>query len=191
MSDWIRYDDLVDLVRRHQQSAFSGLITGVSDSKHSFQVGFDQGEIVLLTYRIKKGMQALPLITRIERAKITEHPSTDIQEAGGEPLDTSVVLSQLTADRLDQSTTLTTDISEVSTPRSIRREVTTRPLDGQMKKSIEAAAIHHFGPIGALVCEEYLHADDGDLSSLVAAIAQEVGANEADTEAFYQTISNA
>jgi len=190
VSDWILYDDFVDLVRQHHHSAFSGLITGVSDSRHSFQIGFDQGEIALLSYRIKKGMQALPLITRIERAKITEHPTTDIQGAGGEPLDTSVVLSQLTANTLDETTTVTTDISDVSTPRAIRQEVTTRPLDGRMKKSIEAAAIHHFGPIGAMVCEEYLESDDGDLRSVAMAIAQEVGANEADTQAFFQTISN-
>ena len=51
MSNWILYDDFVDLVRNHHHDGFSGLITGVSEVKHSFQIGFDKGEIVLLNYQ--------------------------------------------------------------------------------------------------------------------------------------------
>ena len=133
MSNWILYDDFVDLVRNHHHNAFSGLITGVSDSKHSFQVGFVQGEIVLLTYRIKKGLQALPLITQIERAKITEHPGTDIQDANGEAIDTATVLSQLTANTLDETTTLTIDISDIPQPRKSLENVFPRALGARLK----------------------------------------------------------
>lgn len=45
MSNWVLYDDFVDLVRNHHHNAFSGLITGVSDTRHSFQVEFDHGEV--------------------------------------------------------------------------------------------------------------------------------------------------
>jgi len=121
VSNWIIYDDFVDLVRRHHHNAFSGLITGMSDSRHSFQIGFDRGEIVLLTYRIKKGLPALQDITQIERAKITEHPNSDIQETAAGGPDTSVILSQLTANTLDETTTMTTDISDVPTPRATSR----------------------------------------------------------------------
>lgn len=135
MSNWILYDDFVDLVSSHHHNAFSGLITGVSDSKHSFQVGFDHGEIVLLTYRIKKGLQALPFISQIERAKITEHPTTDIQDATGDALDSNTVLSQLIAHRLDETTTMTTDISDVSGPRQLSSGVTSSPLNARRRKS--------------------------------------------------------
>ncbi len=189
MSNWILYDEFVDLVRNHHHNSFSGLITGVSDSKHSFQVGFDHGEIVLLTYRIKKGLQALPLITQIERAKISEHPTADIQDVTGEVIDTSTVLSQLTANTLDETTTVTTDISDISQPREKRQDVSSRPLDARMKKAIEAAAIHHFGPIGAMVCEEQLSDASGDARAALLAIAQEVGANEIDTQAFFKSVT--
>ena len=86
MSNWIVYDDLVEQVRNLHHKAFSGLITGVSDDNHSFQIGFDQGAIILLTYRIKKGLAALQLITQIERARITEHPNSDLHEAADEDL---------------------------------------------------------------------------------------------------------
>ena len=190
MSNWILYDDFVDLVRNHHHNAFSGLITGVSDTRHSFQVGFDHGEIVLLTYRIKKGLQALPLITQIERAKITEHPTTDIQDATGDVLDTNTVLSQLTAYTLDETTTMTTDISDVPAPSQASQVPASRLMDNKMKKAIEAAAVHHFGPIGAMVCEEHLAQPKGDIRAVVLAIAQDVGASEIDTRAFFKSISN-
>ena len=110
MSNWIVYDDLVEQVRNLHHKAYSGLITGVSDDNHSFQIGFDQGAIILLTYRIKKGLAALQLITQIERARITEHPNSDLHEAASEDLDTSKVLEQLIANTLDETTTMTTNV---------------------------------------------------------------------------------
>ncbi len=114
MTNWILYDDFVELVRNHHLNAFSGLITGVSDSNHSFQIGFDRGDIVLLSYRIKKGNAALTMITQIERAKITEHPGRNLQNTGSDVLDTSSVLSQLTANTLNETTSITIDINDVS-----------------------------------------------------------------------------
>ncbi len=114
MTNWILYDDFVDRVRNHHFNAFSGLITGVSDSNHSFQIGFDHGDIVLLSYRIKKGHAALTMITQIVRAKIIEHPGRNLQNTGSDVLDTSSVLSQLTANTLNETTNITIDINDVS-----------------------------------------------------------------------------
>lgn len=191
MSDWILYDDFVDLVRNHHHDGFSGLITGVSDSRHSFQLGFDRGQIVLLSYRVRKGQQALEMMTRIERVKISEHPNTEIQRSAGELPDTSAVLSQLTANTLDQTSTTTTDISDLSAPRDRTPPPRARPLDARLRSVIESAAVHHFGPIGAMVCAEHLRDSNNDLRQVVLGIAREVGANEADTRAFFQTVSNA
>ena len=191
MSNWILYDDFVDLVRNHHHNAFSGLITGVSDARHSFQIGFDHGEIVLLSYRVKKGMSALPLIAQIERAKITEHPTSDIQDATGDTLDTSAVLSQLTANTLDETTTLITEINDVPTPRQTSQTSNGSLLDARLKRIIESAAIHHFGPIGAMVCEEHLANPEGDSRAILLAIAQDVGASEADTRAFFESVADA
>lgn len=189
MSNWILYDDFVDLVREHHHDGFSGLLTGVSDAQHSFQIGFVDGEIVLLTYRIKKGMVALQLITQIERAKITAHPNTDFQQAGDMGLDTSVVLSRLTANTLDDGTA--TDIGDVPEPPSSSRSNSSRTIDSRLRKIIETAAIHHFGPIGAMVCQEHLANPDDDIRHVMLRIAQDVGASEADTRAFFQSVSNA
>ncbi len=114
MSDWILYDEFVDLVRRHHLEQYSGLITGLSDRKHSFQVGFARGRIILLTYRIKKGLAALPLIAQIERVKITDHPSNDIAEASEEVLDTELILAALNAATIDETTGAATDISDIT-----------------------------------------------------------------------------
>ncbi|MDH3387982.1 MAG: hypothetical protein OEN02_08755 [Gammaproteobacteria bacterium] len=189
MSNWILYDDFVERVKNHHHNAFSGLITGVSDSRHSFQVGFDHGEIVLLTYRVKKGLAALLLITQIERAKISEHPNGDIQGVTGEALDTGSILSRLTANTLDETTTLTTLIDDPTSPMTTGDSAGPRAVDASLKKVIEAAAIHHFGPIGAMVCEQHLANPDGDVGAIMHGIAQEVGASEADTRAFFQSVA--
>ena len=189
MSNWILYDDFVDLVRNHHHNKYSGLITGVSDNQHSFQIGFIDGEIVLLTYRITKGMAALQHITQIERAKITEHPSDDMPESDT-PLDTSSVLSRLTANTLDETTTAT-DINDIPEPKPTSSSTTSRSVDSKLRKIIETAAIHHFGPIGAMVCEEHLANPEDDVRRIMLRIAQDVGANEADTKAFFQSVSNA
>ena len=156
MSNRILYDDFVDLVRIHHHNAFSGLITGVSDSNHSFQIGFDHGKIVLLTYRVKKGVAALHLMSQIERAKISEHPNADIHEVSGEVPDTGLILSELTAQTLDETTTMTTDISNLPSPRQTSVTSSPRSVDSRLRQIIERAAIHHFGPIGAMVCEDHL-----------------------------------
>ena len=189
MSNWILYDDFVDLVRNLHHNAYSGLITGVSDTNHSFQLGFDQGAIILLTYRIKKGMAALQLITQIERAKVTEHPHSDILEVAGEDLDTGEVLAQLIANTLDETTSITTDITDVPAVHQSSRS--SGSVDAKLKRIIHSAAIHHFGPIGALVCDERLGNPGGDVRAIVLSIAQDVGASEADTQAFFQTVSSA
>lgn len=187
MSNWILYDDFVDLVRNHHHNAYTGLITGISDNHHSFQIGFDHGEIVLLNCRIKKGLAALQLITQIERAKITEHPNTDINDVGSNVPDTSTILSRLTANTLDDTTT--TDISEVPAPQQTSKTSSKRSVDSRLRKIIETAAIHHFGPIGAMVCEEHLAKPEGDVRRIMLEIAQDVGASEADTKAFFQSVS--
>ena len=190
MSNWILYDDFVDLVRNLHHDAYSGLITGVSDSNHSFQIGFDHGVIILLTYRIKKGLAALQLITQIERARITEHPNSDIHEAAGEAFDTDEVLAQLTAYTIDETTSMTTSITDV--PKLTRNDRPSVPgsVDANLKRIIQSAAVHHFGPIGAMVCDEHLDDPQGDVRTIVFSIAQHVGASKADAEAFLQTVAN-
>ena len=184
MSEWIGYDEFVDLVRNHHHDGFSGLVTGVSDLQHSFQIGFDKGEIVLLSYRISKGAEALEGLSRIERARVSEHPAVEIQGSDNVP-DTSTILSQLTSGTLDDTTSIT-EIDDVPQPSPGREEAV---LDARLRVIIETAAIHHFGPIGAMVCDEKLAVAEGDLRAVILAIAQEIGASEADTRAFFQSVS--
>jgi hypothetical protein len=187
LTDWITYDAFVDRVRQLHHDGFTGLVTGMSDQQHAFKIGFLRGDIVLLTYRIKKGMAALELLLQMRQAKITEYPtSVGPQGVEGMP-DTQTVLSQLTTGTLDDTTvTEFTDIPELkdSDPTF------TEHIDPVLRKHIETAAVHHFGPIGAMVCDELLGGYRGDLRTAVLAIAQEVGASESDTLKFFESISS-
>lgn len=193
MSNWILYDEFVDRVRELHHGSFSGLITGVSDKRHSFQIGFDQGKIILLTYRIRKGMAALDLMTKIERAKITEHINSDIEENDETVPDTNVILSHLTSSAHDDTVVMGSpldmeDIAPLTVKDSAKSE--SRPqIDSKLRGAIEAAAIHHFGPIGAMVCDERLSYGGSDIKSMMMRIAEDVGASEAETRAFFETVS--
>lgn len=182
------YDEIVDRVNLCRLEAYSGLIIGVTESRHSFQIGFERGEIVMLTYRVKKGMDALRLITRVERARVAEHPSTEMPAGRDKTLDTGTVIARLVARTADDTTTITRldpvpgviDDTDMTTPGQ---------LDAKMRKTIETAARDHFGPIGALICEQQLDNPEGDVRSMVLSIAREAGASEADTRAFIRKVA--
>ena len=189
MSDWLLYDDIVDLVRDRHHGGHSGLLTGVTELQHSFQIGFDKGTIVLLTYRIKKGLAALQLISQIKRAKISEYPVAAVTAVSSDVPDTSAILSRLTSNTLEDSTSIT-EISEIPSPPSTSNSGQPRTVDEKIKTVIEAAAVHHFGPIGAMVCEEHLLDARGDVRQLMLEIANDIGASEADVRAFFESVSN-
>ncbi len=205
MSNWLPYEGFVDLVRNHHHDGFTGLITGVSDDQHSFQIGFQEGRVVLLTYRILKGAPALEKLTQINRAKITEHPTTQVPVSQVELPDTSSILSRLTIQANDETLHDITVIPEIrpsegiaaapasaSTGTSQKISTPQKPPDSNRINAIKSAAIHHFGPIGAMVCEEYFSSSNLsniDIVTLLHRIAEEVGANEADTQAFLKSVS--
>ena len=189
MSHWIVYEDFVEQLRGYHQAGYSGLITGVSDQGHSFQIGYDRGRIVLLNYRIKKGTAALKLITQIERARISEHATSDFSGSDSELPDTSNILTLLTAAQRDDDTDHT-DITAVPEMPPSATTSTARSIDRKLREAIESAAIHHFGPIGAIICAEHIEDSSGDVRQIMLLIAQEVGASEADARAFFHSVTS-
>jgi len=197
LSNWLAYDDFVDLVRNHHHDGFTGLITGVSDNQHSFHIGFRSGQVVSMSYRILKGQAALEKLIQIDRAKITELPNTEGPVSSAELPETSTILSRLTmedkqeiTESMIQGQGLTT--TEVTQPTRTKSSAPQTTLDNNQLKTIKTAAVHLFGPIGAMVCEEYLsdaNLSNNDLNTLLQRIAEEVGADKSDTSAFLKSAS--
>lgn len=201
MASWIKYDQFVDLVRNHHHEGFSGLITGVTDAGHSFQIGFMNGDVALLSYRILRGQQALEKLAQIKIAKITVHNTPDITNITipqANLPDINTILSRLTTNLDDE---VEPDITELmpgeidklhnKTTTVAARTVKNLPDSGQLA-DIKTAAIHHFGPIGAMVCDEYLsysNLSSTELPELLNRIALDVGANDKDTQAFLHSVS--
>ena len=202
MSTWMKYDEFVDLIRNHHYNSFSGLITGVSKSGHSFQIGFMNGDVALLKCRIFRGKQALEKIALLKEVRITQHHTPDITNITIPQVDLpdiKTILARLTTSLVDNRRTEITagddpepyaiDINTSDDSPAIRVEL---PTDSAKLESIKVAAIHHFGPIGAMVCEDYL--SDSNLSStklsvLLQRITEDVGANDKDTQAFLESVS--
>ncbi len=200
---WLPYDELVDLIRNYHHSGFTGLITGVSNDQHSFQIGFSDGQVTLLTYRIFKGDRALEKLSQIKHAKIVQHPNTEVSDLQAQIHDTSTILSRLTIKPGKQTPIAAVDVVPEITP--VRQEATTTSIPAQnvssgnyappsdkQVKAIKNAAVHYFGPIGAMVCDEYFSASNLksiELNVLLHRIAAEVGANDSDTDAFLNSVS--
>jgi hypothetical protein len=187
VSGWMNYDDIVECISKCHYEGYSGLVIGVTENRHSFQIGFERGEILLLTYRVRKGMDALRLITQVERARVAEYPNSDMPGGRDNTLDTGIVIARL-IDRTADDTTTITRLDAVQTTENTDITIPGM-LDERLRKTIEKAAQEHFGPIGALICEEHLDDPEGDVRTIVLSIAHEVGASEDDTRAFLRSVA--
>ena len=202
MSDWIKYDQFVDLIRNHHYKKFSGLITGVSKSGHSFQIGFLNGDVALLKCRIFRGQQALERIAQLRHVRITQHHTPDITNITipqADLPDIKTILSRLTAGQqenrrpdINAGTANKNHLPDIDTSDDAPTNKVKQRADSAKLQSIKVAAIHYFGPIGAMVCEEYLSDSNllsSELSVLLKRIAEDVGANDKDTRAFLESVS--
>lgn len=190
MDHWLLLDEFVDLLKNHHRDGFTGLIAGITENKHSFRIGFDNGNIVLLSFRVEKGSAAMDKIELIQRAKITVHPTTDIPQLQPDLPTTSKILSRLT----NTSPVTEKSISQVTepVPKPDSFISTSRATDSKLRKIIEAAAVKHFGPAGLIACQRHLtHSSLNriDFQTLMLRIAVEAGANEADVQAFIDKVS--
>lgn len=197
MSNWLEYDEFIDRIRSLHHEGFTGLVTGLSDNKHSFQIGFENGNIILLAYRISKGSVALEKLVEIESAKISVHPTTQVPNAQVPIPNTDDILARLTSSTTQGDTELDYSESDYEEePEEQRVESDNSKPKGsssKLKTAIENAAVHHFGPIAAMICKEYL--DDNDVSGknykvIMVEIANDVGASKSDMEAFINSVAN-
>lgn len=205
MSRLVSYEELVDVLRGHIQTKASCLITGVSENQHSFLIGIKQGKIVMMTYRIFKSGKALDKLLLIKTAKIIEHLNTEPPGLQLDLPDTSSIMASLSLDRAVDNIVDTGDVINYELPDLPPKMVETAtqnanqapPPSGQRKiypnqiKAIKAAAIHYFGPMGAMVCEDHLttsNISSIDLRTLLMRIAKDVGAGVSDTEAFIDRV---
>jgi hypothetical protein len=127
---------------------------------------------------------------RIEQAKITEHPSSDITQFQTDLPPTSDILTRLTS----LSSATETNPGEITIPESKPNSATpvSGVSDAKLKKVIEAAAVHQFGPIGAMICEEHLtsiNINKANFKTLMLRIAVDAGASDYDTQAFVDSVT--
>ncbi len=194
----ISYAELVDLLRTHLNDGISGLISGISENQHSFQIGFEKGKVISLTYRVFKSAAALDKLLLIEAAKIVEHLGATPPLVQADLPDSSTIMARLAAGKSavgSASTGLVSTTEPGSAPSSVDSNqdstaVQTK-IDVSQLDAIKRSAVHSFGPFAALMCDEHLTASNlanTDLSTLLMRIAQDLGASNADTKAFIDQI---
>jgi hypothetical protein len=196
----ISYAELVSLLRTHLRDGISGLITGISEKQHSFQIGFEKGEIVFLTYRVFKSGAALDKLLLVDSAKIVEHLGSSPPSLQADLPDSATIISRLTIGKAAAGTgkPASANINTPATPEptnsssSVTSEQTSTVISASQLETIKRSAVHAFGPFGAIMCDKYLTPSNlasADLRTLLLRIAQDLGANDADTKAFVGQIS--
>ncbi len=200
----VSYAELVNLIRIHLRDGISGLITGISEKQHSFQIGFEKGEIVFLTYRVFKSVAALEKLLLIDSAKIIEHLGGAPPSLQEDLPDSRSIMSRLTtgksaADRGEfASANVGSSPKPAPDPRPFSEEskqVSTPPaqtkIDVSQLDTIKRSAVHSFGPFAAMMCDEHLtpsNLANIELRTLLMRIAQDLGASDTDTRAFIDQI---
>ena len=130
------------------------------------------------------------MITGLVRARIAEHPIPAMHAGRDDSIDTDAVLAVLSAKTADDTTTITR-LEQSRSPAEQTDLTIPGLLDPRLKRAIEIAALNHFGPIGALLCEEQFEKPEGDVRSIMISIAREVDASEDDTRAFLHAVTQA
>lgn len=196
MSNWLIYDEFVEQIIDLHHEGFTGLVTGLSDNQHSFQIGFENGEIMLLAYRVSKGNLALDKMVKIESAKTSIHPTTQVSRIQVSMPNTRDILARLTSHTISGDSGFELSILELKEPEQRKTEYNgskSKKSNSKLKTAIESAAIHHFGPIASIICEKLLSENDVSGKSYKAVmtdIANEVDASKPDTDAFINSVAN-
>jgi hypothetical protein len=203
----LSYAELVELLRLHLRDGKSGLITGITEKQHSFQIGFEKGEIVFLSYRVLKSLAALERLLLIDSAKVVEHLGTSPPAQQFDLPDSSTILSRLAMGKFavasGETAAADTAVSPTPQPGSTplppsegSNQVSTSSgvyakIDVSQIDSIKRSAVHTFGPFGAMMCDKHLTPSSlasADLRTILTRIAQDLGASDADTKTFINQV---
>jgi len=195
VDEMISYVALLNLLRVHLDDGISGRITGISEKQHSFQIGFEKGKIVFLTYRILKSAAALEKLRLIDAAKIVEHLGVSLPSQQVDLPDTETIMARLAMGKsaADSGAIGNAGIGSSPTPPSSSaggKQVSSSAqvqVDVSQVDAIKRSAAHSFGPFGAMMCDKHLtpsNLANADLRTLLVRIAKDLGASDADAQAF-------
>lgn len=164
----LTYPELVDEMRRWCADKRTGTMLIATEDNHLAKILFESGAITLLSYGLKNGLEAIPLLTHIGHARVKVSPGRPPPPGARALPPTGEIMALLAA---------TTESSGGRLPANT-------PLDGEhlakVLKIIETELIEHLGPLGDIVWTEHLERVGKPLSSLrltglIEGLAGEIG----------------
>jgi hypothetical protein len=165
----LTYPELVDEMRRWCADKRTGTMLIATEDNHLAKILFESGAITLLSYGLKNGLEAIPLLTQIGHARLKVSPGRAGAQPAGKTLPPTGEIMAL--------------LAEATEARGGRFPANT-PLDGEhlakVLKIIETELIEHLGPLGDIVWTEHLERVGKPLSSLrltglIEGLAGEIG----------------
>ncbi|MEJ2612175.1 MAG: hypothetical protein P8179_19415 [Candidatus Thiodiazotropha sp.] len=175
-SSLLSFPDIIDELRYLGRSKVTGSLFIVSDEKHYATVGFENGRIISLQYRLSFGESAIPMLAKINHGSCRfQNTSNFIRKTNFN--DNEEVFQKIMEARNDGKNK---EVESIDIPNMLAEQIIgdnarkgqALYLSSQQKIDIEDVLIEELGPIGAIVMDSLVMCHD--LGSMLNIIREEV-----------------
>ncbi len=158
------FSNLIAELQRWCRERRSGIVYVATDTNHSAQINLEHGEIILLVFKAKLGVNALTLMQKINACRY-RFVEGAIAAQSRVPLPaTSEILNQLAS---------SARCSDPDVRHGQQVAAGAGGISGEAKTILERALAEYIGPMVAIVCPEHFERA-GDLNAVIDALAGEI-----------------
>ena len=144
--------EIVDELRALCEAQRTGVFRVTTDQNHTAQFGLDAGRIVSARYRIKRGLEALELMKRVNAGSFGFEAGADAGEDVSLP-ESEVILAQL-AQAASASASPAAPSTTPATPPAAALGAS--EFSAAARIALEDALTEHIGPMAGIVCRNVL-----------------------------------
>lgn len=158
--------ELVEQLRALCARRLTGMVFLVTDDNRMLQMRLEHGEIVQVTHRNRRGLEALAAVSGVGRGRLRFDESS-IASAARDELTTKTVFDALAA--------------ETAASRPVESPAGSFALPAEMQSTIQSVMVRYVGPMAEFICrEQFEHARD--IPSLVRSLAAEIPSTDRATK---------
>lgn len=163
--EMVPFSSIVDQLRQFCAQSRSGAVFIVSDDNRMAQVYLERGNIMMLSCRGRRGLDALSGMSSMRNAKMRFDENMALP-ADGEAFNSDAILALLSDGAAGQA-------PQAAMAAPAPRQAAARPRARASLATLEAVLANYIGPMAQIVCAD--HADAaGDLRALVMLLAAEI-----------------
>jgi hypothetical protein len=173
----LSFSEIIEELRRLGQNMVTGSFVIVTNENHYVTVGFEDGRIISLQYRLIFGLQAIPRFAKIEHGSCNFNTTSNFIRKI-EILDNEEVIQKILSAReniVNHDPGLI-QVTQQKTQEAAKTKVNNKQtlrLSIEQKEAIEDILIEELGPMGSIVMDSVVMCQDID--SLLNVVQNELG----------------